>query len=230
MGSIPPKFPVAGRQLRKWGLIDLVLNRFYLEDDTISVVEPQTHDPGFPQGRLIHRHKIPLGYPCSDTLPYPCDDAFLTLENLNVGCSVEIYGKVFLITGCNPCTRRFLNRRGTPVPPDMESPLDLATEKRKEVTEKGFRTTLKTFEFTEKYFCLFLQALLPTLMAKRLNIQGCRLVEKGKQFLNNTRRVLRFWGYWDDRCNYLGRLRRFLFLYSCTFYFNACPQKWQSTL
>jgi hypothetical protein len=99
---------------------------FFLEDDTVQVLEPKTINSGMPQGQLIRRHRIPL--------PSPCEDAYYTLEHFNVGCDVALYGKVFKICGCDGFTRKFLNRLGIPVPQNMELPCDPATEKLKDVS------------------------------------------------------------------------------------------------
>jgi len=98
---------------------------FFLEDDTIQVLEPRTHNAGLPQGQIIKRHRIPL--------PSPCEGQFYTLEHFNVGCDVSLYGKTFFICGCDGFTRRFLNRLGIPVPDNMDMPPDIATEKMKDV-------------------------------------------------------------------------------------------------
>ena len=98
---------------------------YFLEDDTVKVVEPQTYNAGLPQGTIIRRHRI--------SLPPPCEDSYYNLEHFNVGCEVNLYGKVFLICGCDQFTRNFLNRLGIPVPDNMEMPPDEATEKMKDV-------------------------------------------------------------------------------------------------
>ena len=43
---------------------------FYLEDDTIQVIERKVENSGIPQGTLIRRHRIPL--------PPPNDEEFYT--------------------------------------------------------------------------------------------------------------------------------------------------------
>ena len=63
---------------------------FYLEDDTIQVIESKIENSGIPQGTLIRRHRIPL--------PPPNNDAFYTIENFNIGKEVMLYSRLFHIT------------------------------------------------------------------------------------------------------------------------------------
>jgi hypothetical protein len=98
---------------------------FYLEDDTIEIVEPKTVDPGYEQGRIVARSRIPL--------PPPLEESFFTLDHFTIGCELVIYGKVFYIQACDDLTRRFLNREGYFVPPNRDIPGDPSTELRKEV-------------------------------------------------------------------------------------------------
>ncbi len=49
---------------------------FYLEDDTVQVIEPRTKNAGYNQGIVINRHRVPK--------PKPYDDLFYTIEDFNV--------------------------------------------------------------------------------------------------------------------------------------------------
>jgi hypothetical protein len=64
---------------------------FYLEDDTIQVVEPRTKNAGYSQGTIIKRQRI--------ARPRPYSDTFYTIEDFNVQKEVEFYGKKLKITG-----------------------------------------------------------------------------------------------------------------------------------
>lgn len=90
---------------------------FYLEDDSIQVIEPRDKNSGLPQGTLIRRHRIPKSP--------PNDDLFYTVEDFNVGQEVTLYSRVFKITGCDEFTQNFLGKLGVrvkqiaePVPED----------------------------------------------------------------------------------------------------------------
>ncbi|XP_028655593.1 EF-hand domain-containing family member C2 [Erpetoichthys calabaricus] len=77
---------------------------FYLEDDTIQVVEPEIQNSGIPQGTLIRRHRIPL--------PPPNDDQFYTVECFNLNIKVEFYSRAFNIINCDQFTSNFLRKLG----------------------------------------------------------------------------------------------------------------------
>ncbi|XP_030055562.1 EF-hand domain-containing family member C2 isoform X2 [Microcaecilia unicolor] len=89
---------------------------FYLEDDTIQVVEPEIKNSGIPQGTIIRRHRIPL--------PPPNDEEFYTVEHFNINQEVVFYARPYMIVDCDQFTRNFLRKLGvrlnTPgsVPPD----------------------------------------------------------------------------------------------------------------
>lgn len=63
---------------------------FYLEDDTVQVIEKKIENSGIPQGTLIRRHHIPL--------PPPNDEQFYTVEHFNVGKELKMYSRVFHVT------------------------------------------------------------------------------------------------------------------------------------
>ncbi|XP_035706892.1 EF-hand domain-containing family member C2-like [Folsomia candida] len=152
--------------------------RYFLDDGTIEVIEPKTFDPGFPQGRIIRRHKIPY--------PRPAHNATYSLEDLDVGCQVTFYGKTFFISGVDDATRVHLNRKeGRQVLANLEMPEDLYTNWRK-----------------DRIFSLFSRK-------GSINLES----EKAKKFIANTGKVLRFWAYWDNRCEYGGELKKYIFHY-----------------
>ncbi|XP_050539313.1 EF-hand domain-containing family member C2-like isoform X2 [Daktulosphaira vitifoliae] len=88
---------------------------YFLEDNTIKVIEPIIINSGIPQGCLIKRHAIPL--PNSDGQYYH-------LFDLNVGSTVEFYGKKFIITAADSFTRDFLRNVGVDVPDNLPMPDD----------------------------------------------------------------------------------------------------------
>lgn len=67
---------------------------YYLEDDSMSVVEPVVRNSGMPQGTLIQRQRLPkndLG-------------DFWHWKDLNVRMNITIYGKVFRTYDCDKFT------------------------------------------------------------------------------------------------------------------------------
>ncbi|XP_011505009.1 PREDICTED: EF-hand domain-containing protein 1-like [Ceratosolen solmsi marchali] len=88
---------------------------FYLEDDTMAVIEPPVKNVGFKQGKLVSRGKIlkskkPLTY--------------YHWKDLNIGLDIGIYGVVYHIINCDLFSRNFLNRQGIDVPEGQNMPPD----------------------------------------------------------------------------------------------------------
>ncbi|XP_013888939.1 EF-hand domain-containing family member C2 [Austrofundulus limnaeus] len=94
---------------------------FFLEDDTIKVEEPKCKNSGIPQGRLIHRQRIPL--------PPPKDDEFYSVFHFNINQDMVFYSRIFTVTSCDLFTRNFLTKLGVrlnepaAVPDDLNSKL-----------------------------------------------------------------------------------------------------------
>ncbi|KAI3356550.1 hypothetical protein L3Q82_017230, partial [Scortum barcoo] len=77
---------------------------FYLEDDTIRVVEPEYKNSGIPQGTLIHRQRVPL--------PPPDDDHFYNVFHFNTNQQMVLYSRTFTVTDCDAFTMNFLTKLG----------------------------------------------------------------------------------------------------------------------
>lgn len=101
--------------------------------------------------------------------PAPMDENFYDILDFNVGREVELYGKVFKITNCDKFTRVFLNRCGITVPDPIYAPEDPYLSLRAHNKD----------------------SMLPKKPSRSVDTLG--------QFLANDRKVLRFYGYWDDR-------------------------------
>jgi hypothetical protein len=87
---------------------------YYLEDDSMQIVEPKQENSGVPQGNFMKRHRVPKS-----------EDDYFTINNLNVGSVIELYGRTFHINGCNESTRAFLhNTRGVEPSSDSLPPVD----------------------------------------------------------------------------------------------------------
>lgn len=67
---------------------------YYLEDDSIAVVEPVRENSGMPQGKLIKRQRLPKN-DVGDIWHW---------KDLNNRQNVTFYGKVFYITDCDKFT------------------------------------------------------------------------------------------------------------------------------
>ncbi|XP_075445849.1 EF-hand domain-containing family member C2 [Ascaphus truei] len=100
---------------------------FYLEDDTIQVVEPQIKNSGIPQGTIIRRHRIPL--------PSPNDDQYYTVDHFNINKDIVFYSKIYKIVNCDEFTRNFLRKLGVRLKPPSSIPADPYTTIRKKVQD-----------------------------------------------------------------------------------------------
>ncbi|KAK5860609.1 hypothetical protein PBY51_022072 [Eleginops maclovinus] len=100
---------------------------FFLEDDTMQVVEPESKNSGIPQGTFLHRQRIPL--------PPPDDDRFYNIFHFNLNQQMVLYSHTFTVTNCDSFTRNFLSNLGvilnnpTTVPDDPYSTLREQVEK-----------------------------------------------------------------------------------------------------
>jgi len=95
---------------------------YYLEDDSISVVEPIVENSGIPQGKLIKRQRLPKNDQGEHWL----------WKDLNVGNDVIFYGKTFHIYDCNNYTKDFMCSEGIMLNPPEACPPDPYTLSRKE--------------------------------------------------------------------------------------------------
>ncbi|XP_075779447.1 membrane progestin receptor beta isoform X3 [Pelodiscus sinensis] len=94
---------------------------YYLEDDSMSVMEPIVENSGIPQGKLIKRQRIPKN-DRGDHYHW---------KDLNRGMNITIYGKTFRIVDCDPFTQVFLESQGIELNPPEKMIFDSYTELRK---------------------------------------------------------------------------------------------------
>ncbi|KAF7250939.1 EF-hand domain-containing family member C2 [Varanus komodoensis] len=100
---------------------------FYLEDDTIQVVEPQVKNSGIPQGTLLRRHRIPL--------PPPNEDQFYTIDYFNLDTDIIFYGQRYKIIDCDQFTKNFLRKMGVRINPSVNRPDDPYTKERQKLID-----------------------------------------------------------------------------------------------
>ncbi|XP_011138125.1 EF-hand domain-containing protein 1 isoform X2 [Harpegnathos saltator] len=93
---------------------------YFLEDDTVCVIEPVLDNAGFQQGKLVRRERIPKNGK---------GDLFIW-KDFNVGIDVCIYGVVYHITDCDPFTREFLTSQGVDVGQGEPAPANPYTKQR----------------------------------------------------------------------------------------------------
>ncbi|XP_061712328.1 EF-hand domain-containing protein 1-like [Cydia pomonella] len=92
---------------------------YFIEDDTITVMEPRVKNSGLWQGRMIKRGKIPkndLG-------------EFWHWKDLDVGKDICMFGKVFHTVSCDLFTKEWLESQGIELSKEEELPVDQYTQR-----------------------------------------------------------------------------------------------------
>ncbi|NXL06265.1 EFHC2 protein, partial [Mesembrinibis cayennensis] len=100
---------------------------FYLEDDTIQVIEPQVKNSGITQGTIVRRQRIPL--------PPPHEDQFYTIDHFNINMEVILYARRYKIIDCDQFTKNFLRKMGVRLNPPASRPDDPYTKERQKMLD-----------------------------------------------------------------------------------------------
>ncbi|KAM8778954.1 EF-hand domain-containing protein 1 [Rhynchonycteris naso] len=99
---------------------------YYLEDDSMSVIEPIVENSGMPQGKFIKRQRLPKN-DRGDHYHW---------KDLNRGINITIYGKTFRIVECDRFTQEYLESQGIELNPPEKMALDPYIELRKQPLRK----------------------------------------------------------------------------------------------
>jgi len=128
---------------------------YYLEDDSISVIEPHVENSGMPQGKLIKRQRLPKNDQ-GDNWHW---------KDINNGMNIVFYGKTFHITTCDQFTKDFLESEGIVVEEPKQIPSDPYITKRAEAAALRTYDTPSAFDklrqFKEldrkvlRFFCMW---------------------------------------------------------------------------
>lgn len=70
---------------------------YYLEDDSIAVVEPPVENSGIPQRNFIKRQRLPKDTSLGS-------QEYYTVRDFNLGINVSFYGRTFRIVSCDHFT------------------------------------------------------------------------------------------------------------------------------
>ncbi|XP_057671863.1 EF-hand domain-containing protein 1-like [Diorhabda carinulata] len=87
---------------------------YFLEDDTITVMEPRTKNSGIDQGRLVRRGRIPKNQ----------RGEFWHWKDLNVGKDLVFNGVVYHTVDCDKFTREYMASQGLMMQDAEEMPVD----------------------------------------------------------------------------------------------------------
>ena len=76
---------------------------FYLEDNSVSMLEPRQENSGLPQGEILKRKKV---------LKANKSGKNIGIEDFIVGQDINIFGKTIRLYDCDPYTREFYEELG----------------------------------------------------------------------------------------------------------------------
>jgi len=105
---------------------------YYLEDDTIMLLEPHVENSGIPQGQVIDRQRLPMQ-----------EGGFYTWRDLNLGMNIFSNGRVYRIVNCDEFTRAWYAKNEVKLSEPENMPVDPYTESRNPVD----RTTKTKSDF-----------------------------------------------------------------------------------
>lgn len=74
---------------------------YYLEDDSIAVVEPPVENSGIPQRNFIKRQRLPKDTSLGS-------QEYYTVRDFNLGINVSFYGRTFRIVSCDQFTEKYM--------------------------------------------------------------------------------------------------------------------------
>uniref|UniRef100_A0A3B4AJK2 DM10 domain-containing protein n=1 Tax=Periophthalmus magnuspinnatus TaxID=409849 RepID=A0A3B4AJK2_9GOBI len=138
-----------------------VVIHYFLEDDTMCIIEPAVENSGIPQGKRIKRQRLPKNE----------FGEYYTWIDLNVAMDMEVYGVKYRIIDCDSFTKEFLASEGIILNVPESMPSDPYTTHR-----------------TKPIPCF-------TMPSK---------CDPANKFLTMDRKVLRFFGLWDDSQSLFG--------------------------
>ena len=164
----------------------LVKILYVVEDGSMKVFEKRGENSGLLQGVFLKRGRVPKP-----------DGGFLGLHDLEIGKTISIYNRVFVIYGCTEETREWLKSSGIDVPANMDVPEDDFTSRQKASKEKSIKLKKTPMK-------LYVEA---------LRGKAVGSVEKLGDFLKHSGEVLRFYACWDDRESLYGELNRYIIHY-----------------
>ncbi|CAD8213025.1 unnamed protein product [Paramecium octaurelia] len=140
---------------------------YYLEDHSISITEPKQENSGVPQGAFLKRQKV---------LRADGSKTFIIPEDFRINQDIEIFGKTIRLYDCDQYTREFYEGIGQPQEHSFSPQSD------------SFETKTMTKYIPQK----------DTVMKDYLEHKlGGGRVTSQKQFLENDRKVLKFYVFSD---------------------------------
>ena len=148
---------------------------YYLEDDTVHVIENKYENSGIPQGEFIKRRRTKLFEKDPELKRELC------WKDLNLGKNITIFDKNFRLCKCDKFTEDFYNKNGILLNPPEEIPsIDFSSKYSMIDFSKVKKNIAEMKEYTE------------------VGLGGGHPNGGLEQFLENDRKVLRFDISWYD--------------------------------
>jgi Ca2+-binding EF-hand superfamily protein len=143
---------------------------YYLEDDTAQINEPRQDNSGLPHGSLIRRHRFPTA-----------EGGYVRPEDLRIGSDLHVYGKAIRLTDCDGFTREYFASIGLDQPGAIETDEDPWHATRNDMKVKAAAQG-RTYEK----------------LYREVMLGGGHINENMQQFMENDRKVCRFFAVLDD--------------------------------
>jgi len=161
---------------------------YYLVDDSIQIVEQRKGNSGYMQGLFMKRHKVPRA---ANASAYN-ESEFVSLHDFAETETVVIYGRVFTLNGCNKFTEEFYRVNGLQL---HIGSLEPELSWREQQLERQTATSVWRTGPVNTQIDDFDSAKLKP---------NQRAGKRREKFLKFNRKVLRFYGCWDDRARIFG--------------------------
>ncbi|XP_036003226.1 EF-hand domain-containing protein 1 [Fundulus heteroclitus] len=109
---------------------------YYLEDDSMCIMEPAVENSGILQGKRLKRQRFPKNE----------RGEHYQWKDLNIGMDLEVYGFKYHITQCDPFTKDFMESEGIVLNEPEPIPEDPYSRRRKKPNLQLSHTTPSTFD------------------------------------------------------------------------------------
>ncbi|KAJ7988088.1 hypothetical protein DPEC_G00320000 [Dallia pectoralis] len=93
---------------------------YFLEDDSMTIMEPPVENSGIPQGKLIKRQLLPKNH-LGD---------YYHWKDLNMGLDLDVYGVSYHVTHCDRYTQDFMESQGLILNDPEQTPVDPYIQRR----------------------------------------------------------------------------------------------------
>ena len=147
-----------------------MLIKYFLEDDTVEMHEPEQRNSGMPAGKFLKRMQHPA----------------VSMETLVVGETVSVYGRTFKIYECDEFTREYYAQQGIEQGGDFEAPNDPWGEASMLVHRGGDGEHRKKMNALKRY------------QESRLGALVYKTDSKAR-FLEFDKQAVTFFAQWKDR-------------------------------